>query len=265
MAQTGSQCVVSSGNILLRGLARADQALLEPHAEAVCAPRGATLFRAEERIDAVYFPGTAVLALHEGAAGDPPVEVGLVGREGLLGWPALLGCERPGHAAVVQMSPAHLLRVAVGPLREACRRSPTLGPALLRFVQVVIAQMARAIASHVRDPLDQRLARWLLMRHDRVGGDVLLAQHDEIAHSLAVRRASVTDRLHVIEGETLIRCKRGRILVRDRAGLEMFAGDAYGGAEAQYRALIAPFGKTVPAPATPGAAADRPAYPARAA
>ena len=103
--------------------------------------------------------------------------------------------------------------------------------------------MARAITSSLQHPVEQRVARWLLMRHDRVGGDILAVHHDDIAGSMNVRRASVTDRLHLIEGERLIRCSRGRIAIRDRCGLEALAGEAYGAAEAQYRLLIAPFGK----------------------
>jgi len=114
----------------------------------------------------------------------------------------------------------------------------------MQFVHFVIVQMAHTITSHIHDPLDQRLARLLLMRHDRMQGDVLFVHHEEIAAGLNVRRASVTDRLHVLEGERLIRCNRGKIAIRDRIALEEFAGEAYGPSEAHYRALIAPFGKS---------------------
>lgn len=92
--------------------------------------------------------------------------------------------------------------------------------------------------------LDLRLARWLLMRHDRSGRDILFVRHEEIAGNLNVRRASITDRLHLLEGDRLIRCNRGKIAIRDRMALETFAGDSYGRTEEHYRDLIAPFGKT---------------------
>lgn len=240
--------VGSSRNILLRGLSPADQALLEPHAEPLLLACGGTLLAPDEPLDAVYFPGTALLSIERPGPGHA-TEVALVGREGLVGWPALLGATHAHHAAVGRIAPGTLLKVRLVPLRAACARSPTLLAALLRFVHVVMMQMAHALATAVDCPLDQRLARWLLMRHDRVGGDVLAVQHDEIAGSLGVRRASVTDRLHRLEGERLIRCNRGRIAVRDRSALQAFAGQAYGPTESQYSLLIAPFGKGGPAAA----------------
>jgi len=79
------------------------------------------------------------------------------------------------------------------------------------------------------------------MAHDRVEGDEIEVTHREIAVMLAVRRTSVTDALHILEGEGLIRCRRGRVLIRDRSGLRRRAGNSYGLAEAEYSRLIAPF------------------------
>ena len=186
-----------------------------------------------------------IFSLQERVGATGSVEVAVVGREGMLGWPALLGSERTTQAAVVQLRSGVALRIAIEPLREACECSASLGVALRQFVHMVIVQMARSIASHLHDALDLRLARWLLMRHDRSGGDVLFVRHDEIADNLNVRRASITDRLHLLEGDRLIRCTRGKILIRDRSALETFAGDSYGRPEAHYRDLIAPFGKTI--------------------
>jgi hypothetical protein len=104
--------------------------------------------------------------------------------------------------------------------------------------------MAQMITSHLQHALDRRLARFLLMRHDRISGDNLSLYHDDVAASLHVRRASVTDQLHILEGERLLRCRRGSVTIRDRQALENYAGDAYGQAEARYRAMIGPFGKS---------------------
>jgi CRP-like cAMP-binding protein len=236
----------ASRNILLRQLAPADQALLEPHLEIVPVACGAVVIRPADLLDALYFPDTALLALEEGVNGSRRMEIGVVGCEGMLGWPLLLGSDRSPYAATVQMRAGTVLRLAREPLHGACRASRTLATRLLQFVDTIILQMSQAIASHLQDTLERRLARFLLMRHDRVSGDVLLLFHDSVAASLHVRRASVTDRLHILEGERLIRCRRGRVTIRDRPALEAFAGDSYGVAEAQYRALIAPFGKSPP-------------------
>ena len=236
----------ASRNILLARLSAADRAMLAPHASEIAAPSGCALLQAHMPLDAIYFPDAITISVEESLTAGGHVEVAIVGREGLLGWPALLGSGSSPQTAFVRSRGGTVLRIAAEPLRSACRRSPSLATTLLQFVHVMMIQMSWTIASHLQHSLDRRVARWLLMRHDRVGGDVLLCHHDEIARCLSVRRASVTDQLHLIEGERLVRCHRGRVIVRDRARLEDFAGDAYGQAESHYRRLIAPFGKSAP-------------------
>ena len=236
--------VRASGNLLFHSLSTAEQNLLTPHCEMVNLPRCAVVFNAEEKIQFLYFPLSGLVALEEGIGRHCHIEVAVVGREGLLGWPALLASERSTHHAVVQCKDMRALKIGLRPMLEACRASPPLWMKLLCFVQAIMAQMTCTITCHVERSVGQRVARWLLMRHDRLFGDHLLIHHDEIAEALCVRRASATDSLHIIEGERLIRCQRGRITIRDRFGLEAFAGAAYGNAEAHYREMIAPFGKS---------------------
>ncbi len=234
----------ASGNLLLRHLEASDRAILAPFAEEVIVPTHTVLTRADAVLDAIYFPGAMTVSLEEPAADGGLIEVAVIGAEGMLGWPALLGCRLSPYSATVSARGGPMLRFAFEPLQSACRRSQSLHQRLLQFVHVIMVQMTCAIASHLQHSLNRRVARWILMRHDRAGGDVLLCQHDHIARCLSVRRASITDQLHLIEGERLIRCSRGRIVVRDREGLEVYAGSAYGQAELHYRKLIAPFGKT---------------------
>ena len=234
----------SSSNILLRRLSRLDQDLLDPHLEEVDLTRGDVVIRPDDPLDSLHFIDTGMVSIEERIGRRRHIEIAIVGREGMLGWPSLLGCERSCHSAVVQGSSGSALRIGLPDFLGACRKSPTLWMALLGFVQTVILQMGRTIASHLDHSLDQNLARWLLMRHDRVSGDELMVRHDEIADALSVRRASITDKMHVLEGERLIRCNRGRLVIRNRIDLEQVAGEAYGQAEAQYRQLIAPFGKS---------------------
>ena len=238
--------VSSSGNILLRRLASADQQLLERHSELIHFSFGSVVMRTGDLLDHVYFPESAIFSLEEDVSKASGVEVAVIGREGMLGWPALLGCRATTHGAVTQIRSGTAIRIPIASLREASAKSASLWASLLQFIHTVIVQMARSIASHLQDTLDLRLARWLLMRHDRLPGDVLLVRHDQIAESLNVRRASVTDVLHLLEGDRFIRCNRGKILIRDRPGLEGFAGSSYGVPEAHYSNLIAPFGKSRP-------------------
>ncbi len=98
--------------------------------------------------------------------------------------------------------------------------------------------------ANLSDRLDVRLARWLLMCHDRVDGDMIHITHDYMAVMLGTHRSAVTSALHVLEGERMIQTERGSVRIVDRPRLETAAQDTYGLAEAEYRRLVAPFGKS---------------------
>jgi len=197
-----------------------------------------------DRFATICFPEGSIVSVADILNDGRRLGLGLVGCEGMLGWPILLGVERSIYQVVVQGEPDTALRIEIADLLQACDESPTLRMHLLRFVHYFTTQMGRTIVSNLVDPLERRLARWLLMNHDRSVCDELLLTHDELGAMLGVRRASVTDCLHVLEGEQAIRGQRGRILIRNRKCLERIAGEAYGFAEAQYRAAIGPFGKS---------------------
>lgn len=244
MRSSEARSPLVGANLLLQSLHSSDRELLLGHLVEVALPRGKILLGPEELIDAIYFPASGMLSIEEGIGHRRHIEIAVVGREGLVGWPALLGCARSCHSAIVQGLNGAALRIELPALLDACQQSPTLWTALLGFVQTIILQMGRTIAAHLDHSLEQNLARWLLMRHDRVYGDELIVRHDEIADALGVRRASITDKMHLLEGDRLIRCNRGRLIIRDRFRLEMLAAEAYGQPESQYRQMIAPFGKS---------------------
>jgi CRP-like cAMP-binding protein len=233
-------------NILLRHLSETDRSRLDSRLERIRVMPGNVLMATNEPLDAVYFPETAIVSIERSGGKHERIETGVIGRDGMVGWSALVGCTHASCNAVVRMGPGTILRISLQDILSACRDSGTLLAALLRFVEITIVQMSQAIVSHLRDPMERRVARWLLMRHDRVSGNELAVMHDEISCNLGVRRASVTDCLHVLEGEHLVRCFRGRIVIRDRTGLVVRADGSYGVAEALYCALIGPFGGSAP-------------------
>ena len=230
-----------SANLVLKRLRSADRTLLEAGAESLNVSRGDVLIQAGEALDSLYFPETTLLAIEDGDEHD--AELAVVGREGFACWSLLLGATKAEHSVVVTTRDGAVLKIGWDCVQHALSRRPTITPVLLPFIEALTVQMGRSILSNARDVLGVRMARWLLMRHDRVGGDELLICHDKIAFSLGIRRASVTDTLHILEGEELIRCRRGRIFIRDREGLEMMAAESYGRPEACYRKLMGPFGK----------------------
>lgn len=124
------------------------------------------------------------------------------------------------------------------PLQQALEAVPSLRRLLNRYVQTFIVQAAFTSLANANHSIEPRLARWILMCHDRIDGDHIGLTHEFLALMLSVRRASITNALHELEGRLLIWSERSMVTVRDRAGLEEFVGDSYGRAEREYRRLI---------------------------
>jgi CRP-like cAMP-binding protein len=230
-------------NLLLRSLPASDYALLAPHLQPAAFGHGHVVAEANAPITSVCFPEGGVVSFSDLLQGGCRIGIGIIGFEGLTGWPVLLGCDISPHEATVAIGGATALCIPNEALLDACSQSPALKALLLRFVQAFTIQLGRTIVSNLIDPIEQRLSRWLLMNQDRLCTDDIALTHQQIGVMLGVRRASVTDTLHLLEGERVIRARRGCITVCDRAGLRRIAGESYGFAEAEYSRLIAPFGR----------------------
>jgi hypothetical protein len=177
------------------------------------------LLRPHEPIPYVHFLESGLSSDVAIAGRDRPVECGLAGCEGLVGLPVVLGTDRGIHESLMQVG-GHGYRIAAAELRRAMEASPSLRRLLLNFAHVFTCQSAQTAACNARHSIAQRLARWLLLSHDRMKDDRVPLTHEYLALMLGVRRAGVTVALHELEGEKLIRAARGQITVIDRAGLE---------------------------------------------
>ncbi|MEP6982271.1 MAG: helix-turn-helix domain-containing protein [Sphingomicrobium sp.] len=191
-------------------------------------------------LEHAYFPIDTIVSLEQTGR----IEVALAGREGMSGWTAIAGFCRSPYRAMVCCRDGSLLKIEVNALLAAVAANPRLSTILWQYMVITAVQMAEGLGAHSHHRVEAAIARWLLMRHDRVGGDWIEAQHQEIADCLGARRASVTDCLHILEGDGHIRCRRGRILIRNRDDLETRANGAYGTAETLYRASLGAFGKS---------------------
>jgi CRP-like cAMP-binding protein len=149
-----------------------------------------------------------------------------------------MGNHRSPHEAFVQLD-GSARRIESNRLRQAMRESTALSTLLLHFVHVFTIQVSHTALANGRAKIEERLARWLLMMHDRIDGDEAPLTHDFIALMLGVRRPGVTDALHALEGKGLVRSTRGVIRIVDREGLEALATGIYGAPEAAYERLIA--------------------------
>lgn len=227
-------------NLLLSSLDAEDFAALEPHFERISLATGDVILNPGDRVERLYFPESGIISIHDVLDDGRRIGVGILGFEGLAGWPLLLGCRIAPHEATVAIGGATALAISADDLLAATSQRRGLNAHLLLYIQCFMQQMARTILSNVHDGIDRRLARWLLMNQDRVGGEVIRLTHEQLGVMLDVRRATVTDTLHILESEGLVRSLRGRIIIRNRPGLRERAGEAYGSAEKTYAELICP-------------------------
>jgi CRP-like cAMP-binding protein len=213
-----------------------DVSLIEPHLERVPLELREKIEEADQTIPYVHFPESGIVSV-VAKSGGHQIEAGVIGREGVTGVAVIMGNHRSPNEVYVQVA-GESHRIAADALREAIEASATLRMHLQRFVQVFMTQVAQAALANGRAKIAERLARWLLMAHDRVDDEDLRLTHEFIAIMLGVRRPGVTDALNELEGRGLIRSARGSIRVKDRSGLELVAGGTYGVPEAEYRRLI---------------------------
>lgn len=230
-----------SPNLLIQAMTREDLALLHPCLERIALVQNQVLAEANQPIEHLYFPEGCIVLLTT-PVGHDMAKVGIVGREGLIGTPILLGTDRSPSRAFVQVASPSALRIATADMRRLLRQSETLQALMLRYVEAYLVQSAHSTVSNAHFRIEARLARFLLMCHDRVDGDEIHITHECMAMIIAAQRTGVTLCLHVFEGDGAIKSTRGSVVIRNRAALEELAGDAYGSAEAEYRRLIGPFG-----------------------
>ena len=240
-----------SSNLLLGAMSADDLSLLQPGLTRVPLAERQTLVTAGSPIEHLFFPEDGIASVVSDLPEQGPTEVGIFGRDGFSGTTVLLGADSSPHETFMQVGGGTAMRIETDRLRAAVARSPTLQALLLRYVQSFLVQTAHSAVSNAHHRMEARLARWLLMCHDRLDGDEIPITHEFMAMMIAAQRSGVTITLHFLEGAGMIRSKRGRVVVQDREKLEEIAGDAYGRPEAEYRRLIGPIGRSPAATVLP--------------
>jgi CRP-like cAMP-binding protein len=225
--QPTSNSTPASRNRLLAALLPDDLARLRPRLEAVELPLRKVLHAPGKPIEDVYFPETGYVSMLAYMEDGDAAEVGMVGREGMVGLPVLLGAEHDDIEAMVQ-SPGTALRMDAQAFREELERVPAFRTLLLRYALVHHGQVARTAACNGRHHVYQRLARWLLTAHDRAKGDEFPMTHEFLSMMLGVRRAGITVAAGSFQKAGYIHYERGCIEVTDRPGLESVACECYG-------------------------------------
>ena len=214
-------------NRLLRALPPDELGELWPKLEPVELEMRQILQHPEQPQTAVYFIETGWMSMLAYMEDGDAAEVGLVGSEGMLGLQLLLDDELDDLEGMVQC-PGTALRLPAAAFREALERLPGFRRLLHRYVLVQHGQVARTAACNGRHDIPQRLARWLLMAHDRSGADTYPKTHEFLSMMLGVRRAGISVAAGTLQKAGLIRYTAGKITITDRAGLENASCECYG-------------------------------------
>ena len=231
--------LASSNNHLLASLSPDDAALLEPGMQQVVLKLDDVLHRPQERIEMVHFPLSGWLSMVARMEDGDSAEVGLVGREGLIGLALTAGDDRSTLEALIQAE-GTAMRLDGRTFQDALDRSHSLRQLVGRYSQAFHAQVAQTAACNGRHQIEQRLARWLLMAHDRADDDHFPMTQEFLGTMLAVRRASITIAARLLQKAGLIDYAHGRITILDRAGLEAAACECHGVVKREFDRLLGP-------------------------
>jgi len=214
-------------NVVLLTISDAEFAIVRPHLDLIDLPQGYTLHEPGEKIAFAYFLNQGMTSLVVSTAGGRSCEVGIVGREGIVGSPLAVGLRRAPFRAITQI-PGCGLRINADLLEKMLAECPELKALLVRYVFLQGFQVAQIAACNRLHEIEQRLARWLLMCQDRVDSEVLQLTHEFLADMLGTGRPTVTLAAGVLQRAGLIENDRGTVRIVNRKSLEEAACECYG-------------------------------------
>lgn len=224
-------------NLLLARLARDDYRRLADSAQVVDLAQGTPIVEPGEATTHALFPLSGLISITLPMRDGKEAEIGIIGREGMFGTSLLLGTSRSPGRAVMQIE-GRCVSVPAPALTELCSLAPSVRELLLRYVQAAGVQLMVNCACNGLHDINHRLARWLLMCHDRVGTATIPLTHEFIAQMLGVQRAGVTIALGAMQATGFISQQRGKIIVVDRAALESVSCECYEVATGEYVRLF---------------------------
>lgn len=196
-----------------------------------------TLFRGGDRIEHVYFPVSGLYSLLAPAAEGHSVEVGTIGREGMVGIAVHLGADVAYNTAIVQV-PGEALKIEANTFRSEVARCETVTSLVSRYIHALYVQTVQWVACNRLHSLEERFARWLLSSADTLGSDTLPLTHDFLAKMLGVRRPSVTLAAGALQRAGLVDSSRGLIRIVNREGLEGISCECYRLVRNHYEQLL---------------------------
>jgi CRP-like cAMP-binding protein len=226
LAMLAPSTVPSIGNRILSFLPHEEFGRLVPHLETVVLKKGEIIYLTGDHIEYAYFPENGLLSLVSTTETGSTLEVAMVGSEGGVGLPVILGNRTIPYEVTVQFT-AVALRIRAKALQDEFDKGKTLHEFVLRYLNVLFAQIFQSSICNQFHTLDEKLGRWLLTVHDQVNSDSLNLTQEIISNTLGVPRTAITMAAGNMQRAGLIRYSRGRIFILDRARLEAKSCECY--------------------------------------
>lgn len=221
-------------NLLLQALSPGDWRRVAPSLTRVAITLHQPLELAGTPITDVYFLEQGLASIVAETLTGHRNEVGLLGREGMTGGSIILGDTESPFDSMAQMD-GIALRLSAFDLQGLIQESAPAKKILMDFARALTIQTVYTALANGQSHVDQRLARWLLMVHDRVMGDMFAITHEYLSVMLGVRRTGVTDAMRILEGKGLIASSRNKVVIKDRPGLIAFSDGSYGPSEREFK------------------------------
>lgn len=213
-------------NQILLSLSVDEYDFILPNLRAVNLAYGNVIYHSGDSISYAFFPNSGMCSLLATTKDGSTIEVGMVGNEGLVGVPVILGRNSMPYEVTVQV-PGSALRVGVNLLIDAFNQHGLLHDKLLRYTYTLITQISQSAACNRFHTVEQRLCRWLLTTCDRAKTDHFRLTHEVLSRMLGARRQGVTEAASALKNLGLISYSRGQILLLDREGLESASCECY--------------------------------------
>jgi len=213
-------------NRFLATLPPHDFALLAPHLRTVTLERGAMLHDAAEEIERVYFPHNGMVSLVVVMQSGATIETATIGRAGVIGASTGLG-EKHGVGRVIVQLPGTAAWLSAFQFHAAANGSQAIRDLIVRYNNLLLAQVQQSVACNALHTMEARLSRWLLKTHDCVDGDAIPLTQEFLGEMLGVRRTTVTIAAQLLQSAGLIRYRRGRIQIVNRPKLENLSCECY--------------------------------------
>ena len=214
-------------NLILGALHDKEYKHLYPALEPVALPQGKTLYGAGDAALHAYFLVSGMISLLAITEDGQAIEVGMVGNEGMVGLPIVLGLNIMPHLVITQL-PCTALRISPEKLKAEFNLGGQFHDLLLRYTDTLITQLSQSASCNMFHTVKERLCRWLLIARDRVQSDTLCLTQEFISQMIGAPRTSVTTIAGILQKEGLVNYQRGKIVILDPGGLESASCECYG-------------------------------------